>query len=72
MTKTEKEFNDITITRNNTNFRLFLEATDVPKQNFHLQGVEEVQLSHNCESRSFLRDLGYIKLTFISFQSYSE
>ena len=70
MIKTEKEFNDITITRNNTNFRLFLEATDVPKQNF--QGVEEVQLSHNCDSRSFLRDLGYIKLTFISFQSYSE
>ena len=58
MIKTEKEFNDITITRNNTNFRLFLETTDVPKQNFYLQGVEEVQLSHNFDSRNFLRDLG--------------
>ena len=48
---TEKGLNDNTITRNNTNFRLFLETTDAAKQNCRIKGVEEVQLSDNCDSK---------------------
>ena len=48
--KTEKGFNGNTITRNNTNFRLFLESNDAPRQNSHIHGVKEVYLSDNCGS----------------------